>query len=371
MKKLELRTYFLNEETLYNYKEYEFDKYFNNEVVDKFKDGTTQTRIKQTLYDPYPKSEYVFEGFSKIKNKKKPTEVLIFTDGFTFSAGSIFVKSLYNAGAAITVGYGGDPESLDAFDFDASQSPTAVLNDESLPGYSDAIPEVKELNEFGYDFRQLSYMPLYKTYYDEIKKELEYPEEFTINPVDERVDIFSKYTDENYNLFIDKAKEIFEKYKTHCNPNNTNLKLVDDKCYTAGMPIYTHGAYSCGEDGFWNKNESCNPSYCDKGFFFDKIKNKCIRDEIYQWYQDDYNKNIIKELQKNNTELQKEIDDLKEDKDDLNDKVDDQFVPAVSALAAISAIFGGLLIFFKCKKKGVSSNEVAERPGNPLASDLI
>ena len=45
------------------------------------------------------------------KKYKKPTEIIIYTDGFSFSATSTFIKSLYHFGGAITVGYNGDPET--------------------------------------------------------------------------------------------------------------------------------------------------------------------------------------------------------------------------------------------------------------------
>ena len=38
------------------------------------------------------------------------------------------------------------------------------------------------------------------------------PREFIIKPVDERVDIYQAYTDDLYDKFILKAKEIFTKY---------------------------------------------------------------------------------------------------------------------------------------------------------------
>ena len=64
------------------------------------------------------------EQYFKKDNLKKPTEILIFTDSFTFSAGSMFVKGLQETGAALTIGYLGNPKSNDIFD--ASQSPSFI-----------------------------------------------------------------------------------------------------------------------------------------------------------------------------------------------------------------------------------------------------
>ena len=37
-----------------------------------------------------------------------------------------------------------------------------------------------------------------------------------------------------------------------------------------------HGGYECDEEGKWS--DKCVPKYCDNGFYFDEIKNECIKD---------------------------------------------------------------------------------------------
>ena len=59
-------------------------------------------------------------------NTKKPTEIIIFTDGFTFSCGSGFVKGLQVFGSAIVVGYNAKQGINSSKDFDASQSNSGV-----------------------------------------------------------------------------------------------------------------------------------------------------------------------------------------------------------------------------------------------------
>ena len=44
-----------------------------------------------------------------MKNKRKPTDIMVFTDGFSFSATSIFIKYLQYYGGGIVVGYFGHP----------------------------------------------------------------------------------------------------------------------------------------------------------------------------------------------------------------------------------------------------------------------
>lgn len=62
----------------------------------------------------------------KAGKSKRPTDIIIYTDGFSFSATSMFIKGFQNTGGAIIVGYNGNPKLSDDL-FDASQSPTNVI----------------------------------------------------------------------------------------------------------------------------------------------------------------------------------------------------------------------------------------------------
>jgi Peptidase family S41. len=43
-------------------------------------------------------------------NLKKPTDIIVFTDSFSYSATCIFIKALQDEGGAIIVGYNGNPK---------------------------------------------------------------------------------------------------------------------------------------------------------------------------------------------------------------------------------------------------------------------
>jgi len=222
-----------------------------------------------------------------IRNKyKKPTEIIIYTDGYSYSATSVFIKSLYHFGGAITVGFNGDPDS-DKNNFDASQSPTFVLSFEDLY----LIPAYEILEGYGFYFDQLSFGPYYKNKFIEENTNVDYPEEFQVTPVDERVDIYDGYDDTQYQKFIDKAKQIFKKYNedNECNPNNKNLKMLNNEC-DKNFNEYTYGGYECGDDGKWSN--ICKPFYCHKNYYFDYVKQKCVKDIIAEKYFeiDDYEK---------------------------------------------------------------------------------
>ena len=89
---------------------------------------------------------------------------------------------------------------------------------------------------------------------------------FEVDKVDEITNIYHFYDDSYYDEFINKAKEIFEKYKEQCNKDNSYLVYESDECKFSDN--YTHGGYECGEDGKWKKNDtkSCRASYCDVGY---------------------------------------------------------------------------------------------------------
>jgi hypothetical protein len=142
---------------------YENNKEFLEDItIDKLSKDNENKRLKQRPF-------YIhYAQFYKdliIRNKyKKPTDIIIYTDGFSFSGTSLFIKSLYHFGGAIIVGYNGDPETENK-DFDASQSPTFILPYESL-----SIPALETLYNYGFYFSQISYGPSYKNKFIEKKK---------------------------------------------------------------------------------------------------------------------------------------------------------------------------------------------------------
>ena len=276
------------------------DEFLQDITIDKLSNNNYNKRLKQRPFIVHYAQYY--KDFI-IRNKyKKPTEIIIFTDGFSYSATSLFIKSLYHFGGAIIVGYNGDPDS-DKNDFDASQSPTYVLNLTQTK-----IPAYDTLKKYGYQFSQISYGPSYKNQYIEGNTNIDYPEEFQVTPVDERIDIYDSYDDNLYQKFIDKAKEIFKKYNedNKCNPNNKNLKMLNKEC-DKNFNNYTYGGYECGNDGKWTKN--CKPFYCHKDYYFDYVNQKCVKDVIAEKYT--YINNNSKETIFDITDSESEEDEPK------------------------------------------------------------
>ena len=207
----------------------------------------------------------------KLGNLKRPTDIIIFTDSFSYSATSIFIKGFQNTGGAILVGFNGNPK-LSKDLFDASQSPTNVVTYQSSQEYVNLsylgfiVRGVSASESFNYDYNKTDAIP----------------REYQFDPVDERVDIYESYTDEKYQLFINKAKQIFEDYNKNNKCNKNNKKLLYDPndgktCYTFDDDSHAHGGYECGDDGIWNTTE-CKKYYCDMGYYFDPNDGKCKAD---------------------------------------------------------------------------------------------
>lgn len=212
-----------------------------------------------------------YELRKNIKYLRKPTEIIIFTDGFSYSATSYFIKQTQLKGGAIIVGYGGNP-NLDIFD--ASQNPSTVIStrdskndnlsqDIEKLGFTLRYPITEE-----YDHNDI--MLYYKAFTDH-----ETPLGYKTLNIDERIDIYNNYDDSQYDNFITNAIQIFEKYKNRCNPSNFRLLKIDNNCKFEDINM--HGGYQCDNtNGKWSND--CLPSFCDIGYTFNNKIIKCIED---------------------------------------------------------------------------------------------
>ena len=252
-------------------------KIYNNPQTIDYENDSNGKKIVHEISGLYDNSiinnTNIYKFRPKAKNIRKPNEIIIFTDGYSFSAASYLIKGTQLRKGAIIVGYGGNPKLKK---FDASQSPTAVKHTYQKGDFYE-----KRLEEFGFSF-SYAYEESFKYY-----KDIKYPLEFEIMNIDERVELYNKYDDSRYQEFIDEAKKIFEKYnEINCNPNNKNILLLSEKCIFSDN--FTHGGFECGEDGKWS--DKCIPSYCDMGYYFDIIKKKCVVDPCFAVYDEEIKK---------------------------------------------------------------------------------
>ena len=225
---------------------------------------------------------------------KRPTDIIIFTDSYSYSATSLFIKSFQNTGGAITVGFFGNPKIEGTDLFDASQSPTTVESKENLG----ITTMQKELDNYNFAAR-ISSGETYNFHQPNIKDQI--PREYALDPVDFRVNIYSDYSDDLYDKFIKEGKKIHDEVNNQnkCNSKNEKLLLDDDiNCYYIPGYDHAHGGYKCGDDNIWDKSK-CLPYYCDIGYYFDQYQKKCIENcnlektKGYIIYEDNYKKEFL------------------------------------------------------------------------------
>ena len=249
--------------------EHPLKDYFNKSKTINYGNGISDELSDVFLYDGKNIRKILDEYKLKLKNKRKPTDIVVIADGSSHSGASILLKYLQYYGGGITVGIYQQKNKKDV-PFDSSLSPTPLLYHEELYKFS---KEYRILNE-KYNFKlQLAGL---QTFYD--PRKIDVPLEYEVTPVDETEDIYELLVgyDDDYYLYIETALKILEKYKTECNPNNKKLVNVSDECDKTFENNYTHGGYECGDDGKWSSK--CVASYCDLGYYFDYVQRKCIID---------------------------------------------------------------------------------------------
>ena len=107
-------------------------------------------------------------------NLKRPTDIIVFTDGFAFSSGSTFIKGLQNIGGAILVGYSGNPKLEEIDLFDASQSDSGVF-------YFDNSEISQNLEKLGFIINCFTIIEVFD---DSYKSPNPIPREYTMIPID-------------------------------------------------------------------------------------------------------------------------------------------------------------------------------------------
>ena len=232
---------------------------YGNGIIDKL----TQPFIVKGFYTR-KKISIIKE---KLKNKRKPTEILVYTDGYSFSAAGAFMKYLQYNGGAITAGYFSHPLKSN-IPFDSGSNPSILFSAENLKDM---------VTDYGKNvYKEIKFkLPVGQLFYN---SSLALPLEYDINTVDEMVNIY-EVDENNLTNFIVNGKEILEKYKNSCIKNNKKILLASNECDGQFGNINTHGGFICGDNGQWSK--TCKALYCDKGYIFDEEKNECVIDICY------------------------------------------------------------------------------------------
>ena len=203
-----------------------------------------------------------------MKNKRKPTEILVLTDGYSFSAASLYIKYLQKQGGAVVVGYSGN--AYDESTFDASQSPSPIFTHDILKIFNP--DEISNLEEFGIEMEFAGI----QTFYD--FNETNIPLEYEVNPIDDRLEFFLNYNgkDDNYLPVVNQAKQLLNLLNEKCFNNTKRIVKISENCDGKFGNKYTHGGYLCSDEGYWT--EECVPTYCDMGYILDKKNKICVKD---------------------------------------------------------------------------------------------
>ena len=237
--------------------------WFDAPVTDMFGE-VAHVRSKTGVLPQFSKLSDDVMQFVKMERRRKPTDILIYTDGYCYSACSMFAKKARQQGLAVVVGYAGDPTTSDPFD--AGQSPTSVYD---LSGFKE-IDAIDTLNAYGVSVR----LSWFETYQSNYAYNESLPGEFRVDPVDARSSIFS-FTD--YSVFTKDAYERWTHFQTKCNPENDVLVLEDDACDAQMPDKNTFGGHPCKADGTWDTTK-CVPNHCSVGYVFDFQQKICRRD---------------------------------------------------------------------------------------------
>ena len=325
---------------LVNYNTCEFVT--GNDLFEKGISVDYENKESEVLSQPYMvfRKEFrdmVDKSRASYKNKRKPTDIVVLTSGFSFSAAGLMLKFLQYYGMGIAVGYFGHPNKPDV-PYDSGIHPTSFFQHNELLEMSEDYRNLFE--KYNYQIQ----MPSSRIHYDPRDlNETSTPLEYIITPVDEIAPIYEFLNADNYDKFIGVAKKILEKYKTECNPKNKNLILLDSECDKSFGNNYTHGGYECGSDGKWNKNK-CVASTCELGFIYDHASKSCVVD-----YCSNMNKGGSGGSDDDDDD-KKPDDDHKTTPDDGKDHSTRNLFLIIGGIV-LGLVIIALVVFFVCRKR--------------------
>jgi len=227
--------------------------------VEKFWKGTDEDKFGKEIHRRTKKSFFVFGDYLnyfkyyRLNTIRSPTEVIVLTDGYCFSACSMFVNNIQRTGSAIVAGEG--LTSPDDVLFTASQCASTVID----PG--EVFDELKNNSMYGLSF----VTPVTETYRVSAKMDETIPSDYDPMPIDEYV---------GYIYDEDSINAVFEKYKTECNPNNHRMLNWTFGCDTKDPNAFI-GGHPCGENGKWDTSK-CRIAVCNQGYALDFENDKCV-----------------------------------------------------------------------------------------------
>jgi len=261
------RAYFgdtiMSTETCYPYTAKNYSNFWKVTQEDNLGGNVVHKRT-QKFYDSFVSELEEVKQYGIVKNPRKPTDVVVVTDGYCFSACSYFFNGVLESGSAITVGVG--TANIGDEKFVGSQCPSNVIM--SVPSFFTNVQEnaVKFGVTVGVTLSET--FPIVK----DISK-TQTPRDYTLGRVDANIGEF--FVPFPVDQIMMKVAQLHADYKENCNPDNHHLLLYVDNCTSNDVNANKTG-YACGSYGRWNTSD-CRIATCKKGYIVDFESNSCIR----------------------------------------------------------------------------------------------
>ena len=235
----------------------EIEQFLSQEDQDDLGDGVIHTRTKK-MFVIFSSLLRRFERFSLKRHPRKPTDIIVATDGLCFSACCMFADNCIASGSAIVTGYGvsapGDEK------FVAAQCPSIVFDVDNM---------LQDNEDYGISARTT----LTESYLISQSMTEIIPLDYSIMRVDKHCG-YNVSLEPNITELLKHTRAVYEEFKTKCNPDNERLLLVNDKCH-ADDPNALYSGYVCGQNGEWNKKQ-CKIAACKPGYAVDFETNSCV-----------------------------------------------------------------------------------------------
>jgi len=247
----------------------EVEEFWKQSETDTFGNVTHKRTVKafESLL-----SEIEFYGYySMWRNVRKPTDIIVATDGYCFSACAFFVDNVIRSGAGIVAGYGITRPGDELFV--AAQCPSGVIQ---LDEY---FEDVMNNTAYGLHFAST----ITESYNVSNKLDETIPADYDILRIDDHMNYQTAFYSSDLEEFLLSALEVHEKFKTQCNPANKRLLLVTDECDINDTIIVSRG-YACGSNGQWDKSK-CKVASCMEGYVVDFENDKCIPNVCDPWLE--------------------------------------------------------------------------------------
>jgi len=199
-----------------------------------------------------------------LQKPRKPTDIIVATDGYCAATCAFFVDNVIRSGSAIVAGFG--PTHIGDDSVAAAQCPSLYINP------ADYFSEVSNNAEYGIYFNTSIVES-----YDSSNLNNKIPGDYKFLSIDKHTgfpwdfDGSDSTTIGSFNYYLDQTHEAF---KTTCNPANKRLLLVTDEC-TLDKRHATSFGYACGSNGEWDKT-SCKVASCEQGYVVDFDNNRCV-----------------------------------------------------------------------------------------------